>query len=157
MWTLVDHDWQILGKEHYGGSAQTVVGASVVDGDAPLEVDGSSSFVRAGPHSGHGNGSVEPDDLPGIDQTEPVVSTPVFDGVPLLAGQILASVIALALSSPDLGKDGPVMVDISDFTAANILDKRSSPVWSRIQMRARAVVGCRLGGKSIMSLSLSLW
>jgi hypothetical protein len=40
------------------------------------------------------------------------------------------------------------MVDISDFTAANILDKRLSPVWSRIRMRARAVVGCRLGGKN---------
>ena len=92
----------------------------MVNGDAALEADRASPFVRAGPHSEHDTDSAELDDLPGADQTEPLSTTES-------SGQILALAIALALSSPDLGKDGPVIVDISDFTAAKILYKRSSP------------------------------
>jgi hypothetical protein len=32
-----------------------------------------------------------------------------------------------ASAAPDLGEDGPVMVDISNFTTAKILDKQLSP------------------------------
>ena len=40
------------------------------------------------------------------------------------------------------------MVDISNFAATKILDKMAEPVYSRIQMRARAaVISCKLGGK----------
>jgi hypothetical protein len=42
----------------------------MVDGDAALEVDGASSFIRAGPHSEYNTGSAEPDDLPETDQIE---------------------------------------------------------------------------------------
>ena len=52
----------------------------MIDGDVTLEVNGASSFVRTGPHSEHDTGSVEPDDLLGAGQTEPVVSTPFRRG-----------------------------------------------------------------------------
>jgi ankyrin repeat protein len=47
--------------------------------------------------------------------------------VQLLFREVARSVIALALMSPNLGKDGPVTVDISNFMAAKILDKWSRP------------------------------
>jgi hypothetical protein len=41
--------------------------------------------------------------------------------------ETLASVTVSASSLPNIGEDDPVMIDISCFTAAKILDKRSSP------------------------------
>jgi hypothetical protein len=40
--------------------------------------------------------------------------------------KLFGAPVVVGDSSPDLDKDGPVMVDISDFTAAKILNKRSS-------------------------------
>jgi hypothetical protein len=44
-----------------------------------------------------------------------------------LPDRTLALTIVSASSLPDLGEGGPVMVDISNFTAAKILDERPSP------------------------------
>ena len=64
-------------------------------------------------------------------QTAPIVDTPAFDEASLStaesSGQTLASVTVSASSLPNLGEDDPVMIDISYFTTAKILDKRSSP------------------------------
>jgi len=114
----------VLDEEYYDGSTQTVAGVPLTAGDAAFEVDGASSFIRDAPHNKHDMGSVETGNLQRADQTNPVANTDDSDGAPLsIAGQILVS----ALSSLDLGEDGPVMVDISNFTTAKILDKQSSP------------------------------
>jgi hypothetical protein len=123
----------------------------VVAGDAALEVDGASSSLRDRPRNEHNMGSVETDKIQGAGRTAPVVNTSVFDEAPLSiaesSGQTLASVTVSSLPNlPDIGEDDPVMIDISYFTTARILDKRSSPVWSRVQVRARAaMVACRVG------------
>jgi hypothetical protein len=105
--------------------------ASVVAGDAALEVDVASSSLRDRPHNEHDMGSVETDDLQRAGQTAPVVNTSVFDEAPLStaesSGQTLALTTVSVSSLPDLGEGDPVMVDISNFTTAKILDKRSSP------------------------------
>ena len=66
-----------------------------------------------------------------LKQSEPIVDTPAFDEAPLStaesSGQTLASVTVSASSLPNLGEDDSVMIDISYFTTAKILDKRSSP------------------------------
>jgi hypothetical protein len=72
---------------------------------------------------------VQTDKLQRVNQTELIINT--SDGAPLSiaepSGQILAPTTVLASSLPDLGDDGPVVVDISNFLAAKILDKRPSP------------------------------
>jgi hypothetical protein len=59
------------------------------------------------------------------------VNTPIFDEAPLStaesSGQILALVTGSASSLPNIGENDPVMIVISYFTTAKILDKRSSP------------------------------
>ena len=91
--------------------------------DAALEVDVASSSLRDRPHNEHDTGSAETDKLQRANQTEPVVNTNISDGAP----QTLALTTVSASSLPDLGEGGPVMVDISNFTAAKILDERPSP------------------------------
>jgi hypothetical protein len=76
--------------------------------------------------------SVETDKLQGASQTAPIVNTSIFDEAPLSitesSEQTLASVTVSSLPNlPDIGEDDPVMIDISYFTTARILDKRSSP------------------------------
>jgi hypothetical protein len=99
--------------------------------DAALEVDRARSFVRDAPYNQHDTGSVKMDNLQGADRTDPIVNADDDDGAPLSitesSGQILAPKTVSALSSPDVGKDSPMMVGISNFTTAKILDKRSSP------------------------------
>jgi hypothetical protein len=91
--------------------------------DAALEVDAASSSLRDRPHNEHDMGSAETDKLQRANQTEPVVNTNISDGAP----QTLALTTVSASSLPDLGEGGPAMVDISNFTAAKILDERPSP------------------------------
>jgi hypothetical protein len=111
----------------------------MVAGDAVLESNVASSSLRDRSYNGHDTGSVKVDDLQGAGRTAPVINTPVFDEAPLStaesSGQTLASVTVSASSLPNIGEDDPVMIDISYFTTAKILDKRSSPVWSRVQVR----------------------
>jgi len=99
--------------------------------DTALEVDVASSSLRDRPHSEHDTGSTETDNLQKANQTEPVVNTNVSVEPPLSiaesSGQTLASATVSASSLPNLGKGGPVMVDISNFTAAKVLDERPSP------------------------------
>jgi hypothetical protein len=82
-------------------------------------------------------GSAETDNLQRANQTEPVVNSSDSDGAYFTivesSGQTLALATVSALSLPDLGEGGPVMVDISNFTTAKILDKRPSP--SRVEYR----------------------
>jgi hypothetical protein len=103
----------------------------MVAGDAVLESNVASSSLRDRPYNEHDTGSVKADDLQGAGRTAPVVNTPVFDEAPLStaesSGQTLASVTVSASSLPDICKGDPVMIDISCFTLAKILDKRSSP------------------------------
>ena len=103
----------------------------MVAGDAVLESNVASSSLRDRPYNEHDTGSVKADDLQGAGRTAPVINTPVFDEAPLStaesSGQTLASVTVSASSLPDIGEDDPVMIDISCFTTAKILDKRSSP------------------------------
>jgi hypothetical protein len=61
------------------------------------------------------------------DQTNPVANTDDSDRAPLSIAESSGQILVSALSSPDRGKDWPVMVDISNFTTAKILDKQSSP------------------------------
>ena len=105
----------------------------MVVGDVALEVDGVCSFIRDGPHSEHGTDfmkrdNLQRDHLQRADQTGPVVNTDDSDGAHLSvaesSGQTLAPITVSAFSLPDIGKGGPVMVDISNFTTAKILDKR---------------------------------
>jgi hypothetical protein len=99
--------------------------------DAALEVDVASSSLRDRPHNEHDMESAETDNLQRANQTEPVVNTNVFDEPPLSivesCGQTLALTTVSASSLPDLDENGPVMVDISKFTAAKVLDERPSP------------------------------
>jgi len=87
------------------------------------------------PYNEHDMGSAETDNLQRANQTEPVVNTSVFDEPPLSiaesSGQTLALTTVSASSLSDLGENDPVMVDISNFTAAKVLDERPSP--SRIE------------------------
>jgi hypothetical protein len=104
----------------------------VVDGaDAALKVDVASSSLRDRPHNEHDMGSAETDNLQRANQTEPIVNINVSVEPPLSiaesSGQTLAPMTVSASSLPDLGEGGPVMVDISNFTAAKILDERPSP------------------------------
>jgi hypothetical protein len=93
-------------------------------------------------------GSVETDKRQRANRTKPAVNTSDSDKPPLSiaesSGQTLAS--ATVSSLPNLGEGDPVMVNISYFTTAKILDRTIKPVWSRVQVRARAaVVACRVG------------
>jgi hypothetical protein len=103
----------------------------VGEADAALEVDAASSSLRDRPHNEHDIGSAETDKLQRANQTEPVVNTSDSDGAPLSIaesfGQTLALTTVSASSLPDLDEGGPAMVDISNFTAAKILDERPSP------------------------------
>jgi hypothetical protein len=55
-------------------------------------------------------------------------STPMFPlSIAESSGHTLAPTTVSASSLPDLVEGGPVMVDISNFTAAKILDERPSP------------------------------
>jgi len=93
----------------------------------------ASSSLRDRPHNEHDMGSVETDNLQRANQTEPVVNINVSDEPPLSiaesSGQTLSLTTVSASSLPDLGESGPVMVDISNFTAAKILDATAEPVW----------------------------
>jgi hypothetical protein len=141
------------------GVLKTVDGASVVGGaDAALEVDVASSSLRDRPHNEHDTGSAETDNLQRANQTEPVVNTNVSVEPPLSiaesSGQTLAPTTVSASSLPDLGEGGPVMVDISNFTAAKILDERPSPsgveyrselepLWLAAELVEKAKMGTR--------------
>jgi hypothetical protein len=78
-----------------------VIGVS----DAALKVDEASSSLRDRPHNEHDIGSVKTDKLQRPNQT----------------------VTVSALGLPDLGEGDPIMINISYFTTAKILDKRWSP------------------------------
>jgi hypothetical protein len=99
--------------------------------DAVLESNVASSSLRDRPHNEHNMGSVETDNLQSARQTESVVNTNVSDEPPLSiaksSGQTLALATVSASSLPDLGEGGPVMVDISNFATAKILDERLGP------------------------------
>jgi hypothetical protein len=153
---------QNLDEEYHGGSTQTIAGASVVVGDTSLEVDRTGSVVRNGPHSEHDIGSVKTNSLQRADRTDPVVNTDDSDGAffPIAepSGQILAPITVSALSSPNIGEGGPVMINISNFTTAHILDKGSSPfgVESRCELGpmwlSSVLVGkTQMGGVQIQS------
>jgi hypothetical protein len=98
--------------------------------DAALKIDVASSSLRDRLHNEHDIGSAETDNLQRANQTEPVVNTNVSVEPPLSiaesSGQTFAPTTVSASSLPDLGEGGPVMVDISNFTAAKILDERLS-------------------------------
>ena len=92
----------------------------------------ASSSLRDKPYNEHDTSSVKADDLQGAGRTAPVVNTSVFDEAPLSiaesSGQTLASVTVSSLPNlPDIGEDDPVMINISCFTTAKILNKRLSP------------------------------
>lgn len=70
---------------------------------------------------------METRNLQRADQTNPVANTDDSDGAPLSIAESSRQILVSALSSPDLDEGGPVMVDISNFTTAKILDKQSSP------------------------------
>ena len=60
--------------------------------------------------------------------------------------ETLASVTVSASSLPNIGDDDPVMIDISCFTTAKILDKRSSPCGVEYRCELEPLwVACRLG------------
>ena len=89
----------------------------MVAGDGVLESNVASSSLRDRSYN----------DLQGAGRTAPVINTPVFDEAPLptaeSSGQTLASVTVSASSLSNIGEDDPVMIDISCFTTAKILDK----------------------------------
>jgi hypothetical protein len=99
--------------------------------DTALEVDVASSSLRDRSYNEHDMGSTETDNLQRANQTELVVNTNVSVEPPLStaesSGQTLALTTVSVSSLPDLGDGGPVMADISNFTAAKILGERSSP------------------------------
>jgi hypothetical protein len=99
--------------------------------DAALKVDAANSSLRDRPYSEYDIDSAGTDNLQRVNQIEPVVNTNISDEPPLSiaesSGQTLALTTVSASSLPDLGEGGPVMVDISNFTAAKILDERPSP------------------------------
>jgi hypothetical protein len=102
----------------------------MVAGDDTLEFNVASSFVHDRPYSEHDTGSVETDNLQGAGPIEPVVNIDDSGAAPLSitqsSQQPLAPVTVSTSSLPDVGEDGPAMIDISIFTTAKILDKRSS-------------------------------
>lgn len=75
--------------------------ASVITGDAALEVDGPSSFIRHRRHNKHNTASIKTDDLQGAGQTALIVNTPAFDKAPLStaasSGRTLASATRFGL------------------------------------------------------------
>jgi hypothetical protein len=99
--------------------------------DTALEVDVASSSLRERPYNEHDMGSTETDNLQRANQTELIVNTNVSVEPALStaesSGQTLALTTISASSLPGLGEGGPVMVDISNFTAANILGEWPSP------------------------------
>jgi hypothetical protein len=99
--------------------------------DTALEVDVASSSLRERPYNEHDMGSTETDNLQRANQTELIVNTNVSVEPALStaesSGQTLALTTISASSLPGLGEGGPVMVDISNFTAANILGGWPSP------------------------------
>jgi hypothetical protein len=96
-----------------------------------LEADVASSSLCDRPQNEYDIDSGRTDKLQRANQTELIVNTYNSDEAPLSiaesSGQILAPTTVSASSLPDLGDDGPVVVDISNFTAAKILNKRPSP------------------------------
>jgi len=91
----------------------------------------ASSSLCDRPQNEYDIDSGRTDKLQRANQTELIVNTYNSDEAPLSiaesSGQILAPTTVSASSLPDLGDDGPVVVDISNFTAAKILNKRPSP------------------------------
>ena len=55
----------------------------------------------------------------------------------------LDSILVVSTIVVIAGEDDPVMIDISYFTTAKILDKRSSP--SGVEYRCELEVACRVG------------
>jgi hypothetical protein len=94
--------------------------------DAALEVDVASSSLRDRPHNEHDMGSAETDNLQRANQTELVVNINVSDEPPLSIAESSGQTLALTTVSAS-GEGGPVMVDISNFTVAKVLDERPSP------------------------------
>jgi hypothetical protein len=90
--------------------------------DAALEVDMASSSLRDISYNEHDMGSAETDNLQRANQTD---QHPL--SIAESSGQTLALTTVSASSLPDLGEGGPVVVDISNFTAAKILDEQPSP------------------------------
>jgi hypothetical protein len=74
----------------------------------------------------------------------------IHEQVQLLFREVARSVIALALMSPNLGKDGPVTVDISNFMAAKILDKWSRPSGVEYRCELELWLATNLVGKVLM-------
>jgi hypothetical protein len=99
--------------------------------DAALEVDVTSYSLRDRLYNEHDTDSAETDNLQRANQTEPVVNINVSVEPSLSIAESSEQTLALttvsASSLSDLGKGGPVIVDISNFTAAKILDERPSP------------------------------
>jgi hypothetical protein len=116
----------------------------------------ASSSLRDRPYSEHDTDSAETDNLQRANQTEPIVNTNVSDEPPLSiaesSGQTLAPTTVSASSLPNLSESGPVMIDISKFTAAKIPDKRPSlsgvehrcdfePLWLAAELVEKAKIG----------------
>jgi hypothetical protein len=94
----------------------------------------TSSFLRDRLYNEYNIGSAKTNNLYRANQTEPIANTNVSDEPPLSIAESSGQTLALAiLSLPDLGEGGPVMIDISNFTAAKILDERPSP--SKVEYR----------------------
>jgi hypothetical protein len=152
--------------EHQGGSTQTVDGASAAGvADTALEVDVAGSSLCDRPYNEHDIGSAQTDKLQRANQIELTVDTSGEAPLSLAEspGQILAPTTVSASSLPDLDDDGPVVVDISNFTAAKILDKRLSlfgfeyrcelePLW----LTADLVENVKMGRVHIRSYENSL-
>jgi hypothetical protein len=105
----------------------------------------ANSSLRDRLYNEHDIGFAKAADLQGAGWTAPVINTPPFStrllSQPLnLPDRLSPSVTVSASSLLNIGEDDPVTIDISYFTTAKILDKRSSPVWSRVQVRVRAGV-----------------
>ena len=96
-----------------------------------LENNVASSSFRDRSYNEHDPDSVKADDLQKAGRTASVINISVFDEAPFsnveFSGQTLISMTVSASSLPNISKNDPVVIDISYFTTAKILDKRSSP------------------------------
>ena len=91
-------------------------------------------------HNEHDIDSAEMNILHRADETETMVNNNGSDEAPLTIAESSEQTLFLSTASPsslpDVVERDLTVVDTSEFTAVEIFDKRSSPVWCRLRVRA---------------------
>jgi len=120
---------KILGEDGPNGEIRALQGTATIASERVLQVNDAELSIRKTSREERDTGSGKATELQRIDQTNSTLDTSCSEKHPVSIAESSGHtlVTASAVSTPDLSDNTPAMVDLSNFEATKIMDKRPGP------------------------------